>query len=376
MGEKNAHLTRTDPLANQLSKAYSFHSFNVNYAPSINAASGLTSEFQWRGVPFSRSLKERLWQYSLLLLPIGLTIYFKLSNAPSAALAVSASATIALLSLLVSLEHHKKLAKENNALQWIDKMWAGSGNKTITKKALRQFQINDAQAPRTAINRFRRFQLIYSNKLGQSQLPLYHTVYGAALAIIAQTEVILSTEDDSAWQSFFKRVVIDRESIVMLLNDAEKLCQGIESKIYDEQLVRSYMGSSLYAIVTYLLPYIYAKRELQVLRITRRKHFLQQLPFADKGQYYKSHREEHDFMYEYLEYYCYRWYLSDKPQEFDMFHNRLVSVYAQLSKNFLNNVDNLDASEQWKEYCPIISLTLHQQRAVLSNLTSWVHEDI
>lgn len=119
--------------------------------------------------------------------------------------------------------------------------------------------------------------------------------------------------------------------LTAMLNKIEHMCQSVYAKIYDESIVRDSFGSEMIAIANELLPYIYTRRELHIMRTALQTNSLAlYLPSNDNlGPFYTMTEEKHDLLYEYFEYYCYKWYWAprDNAVGFHLFHSRVQHAY-------------------------------------------------
>lgn len=355
-----------------LMKAYSFHSFNLNHPPDIDSEDGLSRWYHWHGTPSDKHLTlSRYWLVlPLVVLSLWLIkMYLDKGTAYLPALAVSISATFALFATLRTLYQNIQLNRESNTLQAIGQLWKGQGDKRFSKQAQADWRIGNVDDPIRAINGFNRLQI---RLLGDTQSGQQHiAAMGAMLAMLGAPDVDFKHVELNHWKQLFDRLSIDRDSLRKGLNEAEKLCQGIQMGVYDEALVRNYLGADLSALVTYMLSYIYCIRELHAMRLARRARFIDEVPFADRGSHYSAHKESHDLLYEYLEYYCYRWYFTDTPRNFALFHQHLLLVYQQLKDKITGCADS--DTQAWQAYCPFITyVSAHNQLtfALLDKVTT------
>lgn len=163
------------------------------------------------------------------------------------------------------------------------------------------------------------------NKTKSLTSPHAQSLFLTALAMKSKPELSEKVPETYSNYSFLQQ--IDERHITKLLNKCEALCQGIYHNIYSEKLVQNYIGSDLNGVTTVLLPYFYAKREIHIGRLSERKDILHKYSNATPAMYCQ-HSETHDLLYEYLEYYCYKWYWSaNTPICFDLFHSQLLSLY-------------------------------------------------
>ncbi|ALS98779.1 DUF4760 domain-containing protein [Lacimicrobium alkaliphilum] len=293
-------------------------------------------------------------------------MYLDKGTAYLPALAVSISATFALFATLRTLYQNIQLNRESNTLQAIGLLWKGQGEKRLGKKSSGDWRLSDVSNPIQAINQFNQIQLrLLERDKGQQHI----AVLGSILAMFGAPDVKFKGVELAEWKRLSEKLNIDRDSLRKGLNEAEKLCQGIQMGVYDEKLVQNYLGADLSALVTYMLSYIYCIREVHAMRLVRRARFINEVPFAQRGEHYSAHKESHDLMYEYLEYYCYRWYFTDVPREFGLFHQHLQQVYQQLRDKIAST--EISDTQAWQGYCPFIAFASDNNQRTFNTLTAF-----
>lgn len=175
-------------------------------------------------------------------------------------------------------------------------------------------------------------------KTNSIECPFDKSLFLASLAIKSSKKLYEQVPSNYEYYKFIDEIEVAH--ITKLLNKAENLCQGIDRKVYNGHLVQNYLGSDLSSLTSVLLPYIYTRREIHAKRISSQKKNL--IEYTDDcAEMYKQHTETHDLLYEYLEYYSYRWYWSeDSPVKFTVFHRQLVHVYKALETYYAYGSDD------------------------------------
>lgn len=167
--------------------------------------------------------------------------------------------------------------------------------------------------------------------------PFDKSLFLTTLAMKSNNKIFERVTSEYEHYQFIDNIDVSR--ITRLLNKAENLCQGINGGVYNEALIQNYLGSDLSTLTSVLLPYIYTRREIHAKRLSSQKKGL--IEYTDDTiEMYKQHSETHDLLYEHLEYYSYKWYWSDSPVRFNVFHNQLASVYKALETYYTLEEDN------------------------------------
>jgi len=355
----------------KLKKAFGFHSFNQHFKPDYNSNDGLSKsraynfDFSWiHQISVKRIIAGII--LGSLFLYTSFQVFVEQEKTALSALILIISSTITLLGVSMTLATNALRAKESNTIDALSSFWGKSDVTLITADPQNQYSLKPAMSFREAINHFRKLQQHIETCAGD-YVELYLAVLGARLAVgTTDNSSKKVNEYASHWQKTAEHYQINRETIRKGLNEAEALCQGISTGIYDENIVRNKIGADLSAMVTYLLSYIYTLREIHIYRLHSRSNFLSQLPFAERGKPYLSHNETHDLMYEYLEYYCYKWYLSDNAVGFKHFHRHVRAAYQDLAAQLQNGLSY--------SQLPFINLLVEYQKPFFSTL--FAHLDI
>lgn len=268
------------------------------------------------------------------------------------------SSVITFSGVSITLKTNAQRAKESHTIAALNSFWGKSDITILSADTHNQYSLKPAMSFREAINRFRQLQK-HIESLATEHAELYLAVLGARLAVDGSSNEQID-QYSPHWQKVSAHYQINREAIRKGLNEAEALCQGISTGIYDEKIVQNKIGADLSAMVTYLLSYIYTLREIHTHRLHSRSHFLKLIPFSERGKPYQNHNETHDLLYEYVEYYCYKWYLSDNPAAFKHFHQHIYHGYQDLTNQLQKDLPYTQL--------PFVSLLIDYQKPFFSRL--------
>ena len=330
----------------KLLKAYSFHSFNRIYPPNLTQDNGLDPQKDVKYIisPDKSSIVSYWYLFPLLIVILLLIIAFNDSSEPEklySPLIISITGFFAFFGVLRTLNVNRQNITESNSISALDSLWVPK--RQIITKQNHSYLLGPTDSFHDAINKYRFLQKHIIDNTTPEEGILHASVMGARLALNNEPFKFIEYKK-SEWANIFTEYGINKNAIRKGLNEAESLCQGINFGAFDEELVRNRIGADLSAMITYLLPYIYAMREVHAYRLKSRKNFLDSIPFSDKGEHYSNHNESHDLMYEYAEYYCYKWFYAKKNNiaSFEGFHSNLLQVYKQINIESDKLKDNLE----------------------------------
>lgn len=330
----------------KLLKAYSFHSFNRIYPPNLTQDNGLdpAKDVKYIISPNKSSNVSYWYLFPLITMILVLIIVLNNSSEPEnlySPLVISITGFFAFFGVLRTLNVNRQNITESNSISALDSLWIPKRQKI--SKQNHSYLLEPTDSFHDAINKYRFLQKYIIDNTTPEQGILHASVMGVRLALNNEPFEFIK-DKKSVWTNIFKEYGIDKNAIRKGLNEVESLCQGINLGAFDEELVRNRIGADLSAMITYLLPYIYTMREVHAYRLKNRKNFLESIPFADKGEHYTNHNETHDLMYEYAEYYCYKWFYAKKSNiaSFDGFHSDLLQVYKQLNNESEKLKDNIE----------------------------------
>ncbi len=353
-----------------IKKAYGFHSFNPEYGPNIFQPDGLDVAKSF-GHSCPRNIDVIFWLLTIFICIFIIYLVQGYIADPSAhdvflsPIAISLSALFAFVGVNKTIKRNKAIALESHAISAINTLWKTNDLTAISKDGKAQYKLNKSPSFHLAINKFRRLQKKIQSGLSKdkNEQKLAIALLGAYFAAGDFDEIsshIKATHTE--WNELQGKYELDRQAIRKGLNEAERLCQSIFLGIYDEEAVRNQIGADLSASCTYLLSYIYTYREIHALRLISRQDILRSIPFAEKGQPYEAQEETHDLLYEYLEYYVYKWFYSDKPKPFCFFHNHIQCVYDNIEK--LKELKWVN--DKTGPFPPFLQLTIKNQNKFIS----------
>lgn len=356
-----------------LVKAYNFHSFNPDYEPNIFQPDGLSPVTS----PVANTRKPNgdgsfYFAIFVLVVLIALLAHRYVTAAQPdnfllSPIAVLVSALLAFIGVHKSIKNNKLMSTENNAISAIKALWKQADVESIKRKDEAEYIVKKSPSFHRAINDYRKLQkkllASYDEEETQSQ-QLSVALLGSYFAAGDFDDLEPYLQDTKAfWKETREKHKLDRQTIRKGLNQAEKLCQSIYLGVYDENTIRNQIGADLSGVCTYLLTYIYAHREIHALRLMSRKDVLEGIPFVEKGTPYRAQAESHDLLYEYLEYFIYKWFYTDKPTSFEHFHSHVLAVYKDID-NFMGRTEGQGV------FPPFLQLTINHQQDLMSALKS------
>ncbi|SNY53848.1 hypothetical protein SAMN06297280_2472 [Arsukibacterium tuosuense] len=312
-------------------RAYEFHSFRINYLPQLDAQ----GQYQVKGGTYDVRLrdpdKKNLIIFTLVVLLI-FSIYLLIHTKGQAAGAYTfMAAVLGFIGAFITIVNSQKLNAIKISIDGIEGVFGKADSKIKAQIRKNTSQGNHADTSEYTYHKKPRVTVQNVIMKVKSITGVYErSLFLTTLAIKSDTPVFEKLVSPS-YEHYQFILDVEVGHLSDILNAAEKLCQGITGKAYDAMLIQNYIGADLNSLLTDLLPYIYARREIHIKRVHGRVDSLKQYrngSIAD-GKLYAMKEETHDLLYEHLEYYCYKWYWTGPlmPVGFSYFHERVRGVY-------------------------------------------------
>lgn len=327
-GNRSLGITGKDAASNQKAQfdcAYAFHSFRLDTIPQFSLdkkylvvrnteARSLYDDSYLSIIIFVASVVE-IWLFYMFIVT-GTTGYATLA---AAALAVGVA--------WLSIKNARALKAIELSIEAINGIFQSESKVLKTTKSGPQSSVENFNfVYEQSIKKTTRSVIRKSKSLKN---PFEKNLFLTSLALCHEED--LKSLLSPSYQHFDFIMSIDVTHLTTVLNKAETLCQGMKRNVLDERLVRDYFGADLTTVVNDLLPYIYTRREIHIIRAADKANSIDLYVGQSDGfgPFYKMKEETHDLLYEYLEYYCYKWYWSreDTPVCFAIFHQRIQAVY-------------------------------------------------